>query len=154
MSFTTVQKKLPRENLIPLLQEAQERDGCISREAVNDISNRLGITPAKVFGVASFYNQFTFSKPGKYIVRVCRGTACHVKGSERILSAIQAELKIEPGTTTRDGLFSIEVVACLGACGLAPVIMVNDAFHGRISIKDVPRIIDHYRAKGKGGQDE
>ncbi len=147
-------KKLPRENLIPLLQEAQERDGFISREAVSEIAEKLGLTPAKVYGVASFYNQFTFSKPGKYIVRVCRGTACHVKGSERILSAIQAELKIEPGATTRDGLFTIEVVACLGACGLAPVIMVNDEFHGRLSVKDVHKVIEHYRNIEKGAGNE
>lgn len=147
-------KKLPRENLIPLLQEAQVRDGFISREAVSEIAEKLGLTPAKVYGVASFYNQFTFSKPGKYIVRVCRGTACHVKGSERILSAIQAELKIEPGATTRDGLFTIEVVACLGACGLAPVIMVNDEFHGRLSVKDVHKVIEHYRNIEKGAGNE
>ena len=152
MSSANKTRTLPRELLIPLLQEAQERDGFISRDAVNEISEKLDIPPAKVYGVASFYNQFTFSKPGKYVVRVCRGTACHVKGSERVLNALQAELGISPGETTNDGLFSLEVVACLGACGLAPVILVNDKFHGRLTVKDVAEVIKSYRDKEEEGQ--
>ncbi|GAB4155866.1 MAG: NADH-quinone oxidoreductase subunit NuoE [Planctomycetota bacterium] len=145
MSSATESKRLPREMLIPLLQEAQSRDGFISRESVDEIASKLGISTAKVYGVASFYNQFTFSKPGKYVIRVCRGTACHVKGSERLLNSLMAELKIKPGECTRDGLFTIEVVACIGACGLAPVIAVNDRFHGRLTVQDIPKIIQEYR---------
>ncbi|MDZ7816410.1 MAG: NADH-quinone oxidoreductase subunit NuoE [Planctomycetota bacterium] len=152
MSSGNRTRTIPRDLLIPLLQEAQERDGFISRDSVNEISEKLNIPPAKVYGVASFYNQFTFSKPGKYIIRVCRGTACHVKGSERILNALQAELKISPGETTRDGLFSLDEVACLGACGLAPVILVNGKFHGRLTVKDVAKVIESYRAKEEEGQ--
>ncbi|MFA4985298.1 MAG: NADH-quinone oxidoreductase subunit NuoE [Candidatus Brocadiia bacterium] len=150
MNPTTVSKKLPREMLIPLLQEAQERDGFLSRESITAIAEKLSVPMAKVYGVASFYNQFTFVKPGKIVVRVCRGTACHVKGSERILSAFQAELKLTPGQTTKDGLFTLEVVACLGACGLAPVVMIDGEFHGRMTNKDVPRIIAEYRKREKG----
>jgi len=147
MPESGTKEKLPREALIPLLQEAQERDGYLSREAITEIAERLDIPPAKVYGVASFYNQFTFTRPGKYVIRVCRGTACHVKGSERILNALKGELKIEPGQTTRDGLFTLEVVACLGACGLAPGVIVNAEFHGRLTPGDIPGLIESYRER-------
>lgn len=151
MSSVSDQKQLPRELLIPLLQEAQTRDGFISRSAVDEIASKLNISTAKVYGVASFYNQFTFTKPGKYVIKVCRGTACHVKGSERLLNSLLAELKVKPGDCTRDGLFTVEIVACIGACGLAPVIAVNDRFHGRLSPADIPGIIQSYREM-EGGE--
>jgi len=136
-----------RDSLIPLLQEVQERLGYISREAVARIGQHLRLPASKVYGVATFYNQFRFQPQGKFHLQVCRGTACHVKGSSALLDAIRRELKIEPGQTSRDGLFSLEVVACIGACGLAPVICVNGEFHASVTTKKVAQILESYRKK-------
>ncbi len=136
-----------RDSLIPLLQEVQERQGYLSREALVRIGRHLNLPASKVFGVATFYIQFRFQPQGQFHVQVCRGTACHVKGSAAILNAIQRDLKIQPGQTSRDGLFSLEVVACIGACGLAPVISVNGEFHAGVSTRKVAQILDSYRRK-------
>jgi len=136
-----------RDSLIPILQEVQDRLGYLSREAVSQISSHLHLPAAKIYGVATFYNQFRFQPQGRFHIQVCRGTACHVKGSAAILDAIKRELKIEPGQTTRDGMFSLEVVACIGACGLAPVICVNGEFHASMTTKKVSKILDLYRRK-------
>lgn len=136
-----------RDALIPILQEVQEQYGYLSREAVVQIGQRLRLPASKIYGVATFYNQFRFQPQGKYHVQVCRGTACHVKGSAAILEAIKRELKIEPGQTSRDGLFSLEVVACIGACGLAPVICVNGEFHAGVTTQKTAKILDSYRRK-------
>ena len=121
-------KKFPdakRDSLIPILQEVQESQGYLSRDAVVEIGRYLSLPTSKIYGVATFYNQFRFQPLGHYHIQVCRGTACHVKGSLGVLDAVRRILKIEPGQTSRDGLFSLEVVACIGACGLAPVININ-----------------------------
>jgi len=111
--------------LIPLLQKVQEATGFLSREALSAIAAHLGMSPAAVFGVASFYNQFRFTAPGRVHLQVCRGTACHVKGSLDVLETLERELGIHPGQTTRDGAFSLETVACVGACSLAPVVVAG-----------------------------
>ncbi|MDR1957581.1 MAG: NADH-quinone oxidoreductase subunit NuoE [Planctomycetaceae bacterium] len=134
-----------RDALIPILQEIQTRQGFLSREAVVEVGKFLHLPASKIFGVATFYNQFRFTPQGKFHIQVCRGTACHVKGSAAILEAMKRELKVAPGETTRDGLFSLEVVACIGACGLAPVINVNGNFHANLTTQAVPRILDTYR---------
>jgi len=136
-----------RDALIPILQAVQEKQGFLSREAVIQIGRHLGLPASKIYGVATFYNQFRFQAPGKHHVQVCRGTACHVKGSAKVLEAVKRALKIEPGQTTRDGEFSLEVVACIGACGLAPVIRVDDDYHAQISPEKVKRILSSYRGK-------
>ena len=136
-----------RESLIPILQEVQEVEGYLSREHMELIATELKIPASKVFGVASFYNQFRFQAPGKYRIQVCRGTACHVKGSEGLLDALQRELKILAGQTTKDGLFSLEVVACIGACSLAPVIAINGEFHAGVTNEKLPAILANYRRK-------
>ena len=136
-----------RDSLIPILQEVQEAHGYISHDAVLQIGRHLGLPASKIFGVATFYNQFRFHPPGRFHVQVCRGTACHVKGSAALLEAVKRALKIEPGQTTRDGLFSLEVVACIGACGLAPVICVNGEFHAKLSGDSARAVLDEYRAK-------
>jgi NADH-quinone oxidoreductase subunit E len=136
-----------RDSLIPLLQEIQELHGYISREAVIEIGHCLGLPASKIYGVATFYNQFRFEAPGKFHVQVCRGTACHVKGSLAVLDAITLALGVGPGATTRDGAFSLEVVACIGACGLAPVIAVNGEFHARVTPDSVKEILESYRRK-------
>ena len=136
-----------RDDLIPILQEVQEAAGFISREAVVAIGSHLNLPASKIYGVATFYNQFRFQPLGKFNIQVCRGTACHVKSSEKVLDAVVRELGIKPGETTRDGVFSIEVVACLGACGLAPVISINGEFYASMTPDTVKKIIDSYRRK-------
>ncbi|MCK5131806.1 MAG: NADH-quinone oxidoreductase subunit NuoE [Candidatus Sabulitectum sp.] len=137
-----------RDKLIPILQEVQEAEGFLSRESVELTGRHLGLPASKIFGVATFYNQFRFEPMGKFHIQICRGTACHVKGSAPLLDSLVKELDVEPGRTTKDGLFSLEVVACIGACGLAPVIAVNGEFHARLECDQIPVIIDSYRKKG------
>ncbi len=152
--FDAVFAKYPeprREYLIPLLQAVQESEGFLSREAVIAISARLNLPASKVYGVATFYNQFRFQAQGKFNVQVCRGTACHVKGSADVLGALQRALRIEAGQTTRDGLFSLEVVACIGACGLAPVITVDGEFHANMASDKIQSILQTYRRKASDG---
>ncbi|MFW5699248.1 MAG: NADH-quinone oxidoreductase subunit NuoE [Planctomycetota bacterium] len=157
MSTTAVEAVLAahpgagRDHLIPILQEVQDAEGFLSRDAVEAIARHLGLQPAKIYGVATFYNQFRFEPQGKNHIQVCRGTACHVKGSHNVLEALKRELQVEAGSTTRDGLFSLEVVACIGACGLAPVIAVNGEFHAKVSPENVKPILDACRAQESTG---
>ena len=137
-----------RDDLIPILQDVQEKFGFLSRESVVAIGRYLDLPTSKIYGVATFYNQFRFQGLGKYHIQVCRGTACHVKNSVKILDAVKRELKINPGETTRDGLFSLEVVACIGACGLAPVISINGEFFAALTPDKVMTIVDSFRKKG------
>jgi NADH-quinone oxidoreductase E subunit len=136
-----------REALIPILQAVQESEGHLSREAVLAVARHLGLPPSKVYGVATFYNQFHFHARGRWHVQLCRGTACHVRGSQAVLDAVRRHLKLEPGQTSRDGLFSLEVVACIGACGLAPVLSVNGEFHAGLTADKVAGILDPYRTR-------
>ncbi len=136
-----------RDSLIPLLQEIQEQHGYLSREAVVEVGRHLSLPASKIYGVATFYNQFRFQPQGRFHIQICRGTACHVKGSAAVLSALQKFLKVDPGETTRDGLFSLEVVACIGACGLAPLICVNGDFHGSVTPQKAEKILKTYRRK-------
>jgi NADH-quinone oxidoreductase subunit E len=136
-----------RDSLIPILQEIQEREGFLSQEAVSEVGNRLGIPTSKIYGVATFYNQFRFEPKGKYHIQVCRGTACHVLGSATVLDKLEKTLKVKAGQTTREGLFSIEVVACIGACGLAPVISVNGEFYAKVTEQSMEEIIENLKKK-------
>lgn len=137
------------ESLIPILQKIQDAEGFLSRQAVIEVGKTLDIPASKIYGVATFYNQFRFEPLGKYHIQVCRGTACHVLGSATVLQELEKMLKIKAGLTTRDGLFSIEVVACIGACGLAPVICVNGEFHAKVTKEMLQDIIEDYRNKEK-----
>ncbi len=143
-----------RDALIPLLQEIQEREGFLSQSAMTALAARLGLPAVKVYGVATFYNQFRFHKVGHNHIQICRGTACHVKGSAAVLEALQFELGIEAGATTRDGLFSLEVVSCIGACGLAPVISINGEFHAALTPEKVRTLLNDLRKAAKGAHDE
>jgi NADH-quinone oxidoreductase subunit E len=136
-----------RDSLIPILQAVQEEQGYLSEAAVVGIGRHLGIPASKVYGVATVYNQFRFQPKGKYHVLVCRGTACHVKGSAKVLEAVVKHLKIEPGKTTRDKMFSLETVACMGACALSPVICINDDFYAKVSPAKVIKLIEACREK-------
>lgn len=144
----SILKKHPnakRDSLIPILQEVQESEGYISRQSIAAIGQHLGLPSSKIYGVATFYNQFRFEPVGKYHIQVCRGTACHVKGSAKVLDSLKRELKIESGSTTRDGNFSLEVVACIGACGLAPVISINGEFYAGVTPDKIKKILRTYR---------
>ncbi len=134
-----------RDSLIPILQEIQEDQGFLSREAVTRVGEHLNLPASKIYGVATFYNQFRFQPKGKYHITICRGTACHVKGSGKVLDMAMKQLKLEPGQTTRDGLFSLETVACIGACGLAPVVNINGEFYAKITPQKLARIIEQFR---------
>ncbi|HNZ42838.1 MAG TPA: NADH-quinone oxidoreductase subunit NuoE [Bacteroidales bacterium] len=136
-----------RDSLIPLLQEIQEKEGYLSEVAIVKTGLKLKIPTSKIYGVATFYNQFRFEPVGKYHIMVCRGTACHVLGSATVLQELESILKIKAGQTTRDGLFSIEVVACIGACGLAPVININGEFFAKVTTEKLKEIVESYRAK-------
>lgn len=145
----TILNKYPegRDSLIPILQAIQSKEGFLSKESIIEVGEHLKIPTSKIFGVATFYNQFRFEPFGKYHVQICRGTACHVLGSATVLQEVEKHLKTKAGQTTRDGLFSIEVVACIGACGLAPVITVNGAFHAKVTAESIKEIIVDYKAK-------
>jgi len=134
-----------RDALIPILQEVQEKQGYLSREAVIRISRHLNLPATKLYGVATFYNQFRFQPKGKYHFMVCRGTACHVKGSNRVLEMAQKMLKLKPGQTSRDRLFSLETVACMGACGLSPVMNLNGEFYAKVTPQKLVQIIQECR---------
>ena len=136
-----------RDHLIPILQEVQACEGFLSRESIAKVGAELHLPASKIFGVATFYNMFRFQPKGKYHVLVCRGTACHVKGSAKVLEAVVKHLKIEPGKTTRDKMFSLETVACMGACALSPVICINDDFYAKVSPAKVIKLIEACREK-------
>jgi len=136
-----------RDSLIPILQQVQEVQGYLSREAIVQIGEHLGLPASKIYGVATFYNQFRFQPLGMHHIQVCRGTACHVKGSAKVLESMCRDLKVQPGQTTRDGLFSLEVVACIGACGLAPVITIDGEFFAGMTPDKAKKIVQSYRRK-------
>ena len=134
-----------RGTLIPALQKVQESFGYLSQEAVSQIAKSLRISESEIFGVASFYAQFRFTRPGEHSVKVCLGTACHVRGGVRILDTLQRELGIEPGGTTEDYKFNLERVACFGSCALAPVAVIDDKVYGRVTTTKAKEILDQYR---------
>lgn len=131
-----------RDNLIPLLQEVQEHLQYLSAEAVRMVADHLELSENDVYGVATFYTQFRFIPPGLHHVRVCQGTACHVRGSDMILDAISRTTGIEPGQTSEDGKFSLERVACFGSCALAPVVVLDDKVYGRMTAAKTKKIIE------------
>ena len=138
-----------RESLIPILQDVQEADGFLSFDSLLVVSRFLNLPLSKIYGVASFYNQFKFQSPGRFHIQVCRGTACHVKGSAKVLDAVKRALKIDAGQTTRDGIFSLEVVACVGACSLAPVVCINGEYYAGVTPESIEKILNDYKEKSK-----
>ena len=140
-----------RGALIPALQAVQGKLGYISEDAVLLISRLLNVSPSEVFGVATFYAQFRFTPPGEHTVKVCLGTACHVRGGEEILDNVSREVDVKSGETSKDGKFSLERVACFGSCALAPVMVVDKDVYGRLTIQKAKEIIGQYR-DGRGKQ--
>lgn len=134
-----------REYLIPILQDVQDIVGYLPSTAMMQIGRHLGMRSASVYGVATFYNQFRLEPIGRHLIHLCRGTACHVRGSGKILQVLEAELGVKAGRTTRDGIFTLQTVACLGCCGLAPVMMIDEEAHGRLDPKRVARILTAYK---------
>ena len=131
--------------LIPVLQSVQHVFGYVPKEAIEVISREMKMPTAEIYGVVTFYAQFHLKPRGRHIIRVCRGTACHVRGSLKLLDKVKEMLKVEENGTTEDLRFTLEPVACLGACGLAPVMMVDDETHGRLVPEKLQGILDLYR---------
>lgn len=132
--------------LIPVLHEAQNLYGYLPLEVQREVANGLNIPLAEVYGVVSFYAQFTINPKGKYQISVCMGTACYVKGANDILDKFRTRLSIDVGECTDDQKFSLDACRCVGACGLAPVVTINDEVYGKLSVEDVDAIIDKYEA--------
>jgi len=131
-----------KDNLIQILNEVQEHYGYIPKHAQAEIAEHLGLSMAEVYGVITFYARFTLKPKGKYNIAVCLGTACFVKGSEKLVDRLKDRLKINPGETTPDGKFSIEETRCIGACGLAPVFTVNGEVYGKATVKKLDEVLD------------
>lgn len=132
-------------SLISILQKTQEIYSYVPEDAVYLISARTGVSPAKIMGVATFYSQFRFTPAGKYQIQICKGTACYVNGSERLIDVFTEELGIGNNETTPDGLFSLNVVSCLGCCSLAPVMMINDRVYGLLTAEKIRRLLRELR---------
>ena len=135
--YTTV-----KDNLIPILNEIQVKYGYIPLIAQTKISQYLSIPMAEIYGVITFYSRFTLKPKGKYAISVCLGTACFVKGSEKIMERLKQRLQIKEGETTKDGKFSIDATRCVGACGIAPVFTVNGEVYGRATVKKLDEVLD------------
>lgn len=131
--------------LMPILHEAQELFGALPLEVQKVISEELNIPLAEIYGVVTFYSQFSLVPKGEYVIGVCLGTACYVKGAQRLIDRISNELSVEIGTTSPDGKFTLEATRCIGACGLAPVLTINEDVYGRLVEADIPGILDKYR---------
>jgi NADH-quinone oxidoreductase subunit E/NADP-reducing hydrogenase subunit HndA len=140
------------ERLIPLLHRLQEEVGCVPHPVQARVAERLGLSPVEVFSVQSFYHFFTLTPRGRFPLKVCMGTACFVRHAEGLIQTIEDTLGVHVGESTADGLFSLERVRCLGACGLAPAVMVGQDVHGNLDPKQMRRLITHLRARGRREQ--
>lgn len=135
--------------LISVLQDVQNMYGYLPENALQDVADYVGLPLSRVYGVATFYNQFRLTPLGENVIRVCRGTACHVSNSANILFNMETALGIKAGQTTRDKKFTLETVACIGACSIAPVVTVNDDYFGKVSVKEIPNILKKYSTPKK-----
>lgn len=144
-----INKRNQEGALIPLLQSAQDSYGYIPEKAIHYISEVVGIPSAEIYGVITFYAQFRLKPLGKHVIRICEGTACHVNGAKNILKVLQNELGIAVGETTDDGIFTLQSVACLGCCSLAPVIMIDDETYGSLTPDKTKKVIKRYKTMDK-----
>jgi len=138
-----------RKELITILHKVQEAFGHIPPQAIARIARHLYISANDVFGVLTFYRAFSLEPKGRYVAKVCLGTACHVRGGAQIAEEIGRKLKLEPGRTSADGQFTLETVNCLGCCAIGPVVLINEDYHGHVTIPNVGAILDSYRHKDK-----
>lgn len=156
--FAAVNRILEKHNysaakLIPILQETQDVYKCLSKEVISYVATSIGVTPAKVYGVATFYAHFSLEPKGRHIIRLCDGTACHVKKSHGILNALRDHLKLSGDkTTTDDFAFTVETVSCLGACGLAPVMVVDGEVYGQVQPEQAVALVDEMAKKDAAEQ--
>jgi NADH-quinone oxidoreductase subunit E len=139
--------------LIPVLHHLQDTFGYVPEKAINHVAQALGVPTSYVAGVASFYSYFSLTPKGMYTVSVCMGTACYVRGGQELVDRFAKELGIEPGETTPDGLFTLELARCLGACGQAPAVMVNGRIHGTVKPEDVQELIAYYTAEAQAEEE-
>ncbi len=133
---------MPRDQLIPLLQEVQAREGFLSQKAMSELAAALDTPVASVYGVATFYNQFRFAPLGEHVIELCRGTACHVKQSLALQQHLQRRLRLRPDGNSADRRFTVLYVACLGACSIAPVIKLDGEFYGHLTIEKLDALLD------------
>ena len=138
-----------QEEVISSLQEIQDSYGYLPKEAIDKLAELTGTPVAKIYGVATFYSGFYLKPHGKYSIKLCRGTACHVKGEPEILSAVSSHLGIKDGETTRDMLFSLESVACLGTCFLSPVMLIEDQYYGKLTPQSAVKILNNIAKENK-----
>ena len=131
--------------VIPLLQKVQETVGYLPQEAIGQVAKLLKVSESEIFGVATFYAQFRFTRPGDHTIKVCLGTACHVRGGSQIMDTIERELDVKPGGTTKDYKFGLERVACFGSCALAPVLVIDDKVYGRLTTSKAKETIAQYQ---------
>lgn len=147
-TFDSRQKR--RKELISLLQYNQDKEGYISEKAIREISKNLNISENEIYGVTTFYESFRLIPPGKHLVTVCMGTACHVRGAPRVLEELERELEIKKDETTKDGLFTLEIVNCVGACALGPIVIVDEQYHGQMTSQKARDLIRKLRKAEEG----
>ncbi len=133
--------------LMMILSDIQNEYGYIPLEVQELVSQQTGISVAEIYGVVTFYSFFSMTPKGKHVIGVCMGTACYVKGSQQVIDRFQEELRIKPGQTTADGLFTLDALRCIGTCGIAPAVNIDGTVYPKVSIKDVPGIVEEFRAK-------
>lgn len=130
--------------LIAMLQDIQREEGYLPREALEIVASEVGVPLTRLYSLATFYSAFSLTPRGRYTINVCTGTACHVRGAEKLMDKLERDLGIEQGETTEDGRFSLEGVRCVGCCGLAPVIVIDENFHGKLAQKDLDKVLKQY----------
>jgi len=140
-------EKYPKDKryTLAILQDIQRNYDYIPKEAISEVSNYIESPLSEVYTIATFYKALSLKPKGKYVIKVCNGTACHIRGSDKVLDAIKSSLNIQPGDTSEDGLFSIEIVNCVGACALAPVMVINDKYYGNMTKDKVHQVLDEIR---------
>ena len=146
--ITKILEKYPfarRENLIPMLHDIQKEYGHLSENAIKELGQHLNIPTSKIYSLVTFYSKFRFQPKGKFHIKICRGTSCHLKGSSHLVNIISRELNISNGQTTKNGLFSLEVVACMGACGFGPVMEVNNKYYTSLNEDKLREVLEYYK---------
>lgn len=138
---------------LAVLQDIQREFNYIPEEGLVRLSQHLNCPQAQLYSMATFYKALSLTPKGDYIIRICNGTACHLRGAMNLATAVKGELGIDPGQTTEDGAFSLELVNCLGSCALAPVMVVNETYHNKLRVEQVPGIIEQYRS-GKAAEND
>jgi NADH-quinone oxidoreductase subunit E len=145
-----VAKGASKSDVIPLLQKVQVAHGYVPEEAIHEISKLTGSAKSDIFSVVTFYKQFRLRPPGKYLIKICDGTACHVNDSTMLINVLRDELKLDDDAdTSKDGLFTVETVACLGCCSIGPVVFVNEDVHGKLTPQKVRRLLKEYQRKAQ-----